>query len=104
MEKSISDLTHLIALKPNENALYLRRANIYLKLNEFDNALADYDTLLAKEPQNVAALAGKGESIAQKGDRRAGAEQLQQALRLASDPKEKEKIQAKLRAIGVGPL
>jgi len=54
--------------------------------------------------RGIAALAGKGEVIAKKGDRRAGAEQLQTALRLATDPKDKESIQAKLRAIGVGPL
>ena len=51
-----------------------------------------------------AALAGKGEVIANQGDRKAGAELLQQALRLATGPKEQEKIQAKLRGIGVGPL
>jgi predicted TPR repeat methyltransferase len=73
-------------------------------LNKLDESLADYEKVLAKDPKNVAALAGKGEVIAKKGDRRAGAEQLQAALRLATDPKDKESIQAKLRAIGVGPL
>jgi hypothetical protein len=29
---------------------------------------------------------------------------LEEALRLATDPKDKENIQAKLHAIGVGPL
>ena len=67
-------------------------------------SLADYEKVLAKEPDNVAALAGKGEVIANQGNRRAGAEFLQQALRLATDPKEKETIQTKLRGIGVGPL
>ena len=103
-EKALGDLTHLIALKPDETDLFFRRAEIYLKLGRNDESLADYEKVLAKNPKNVAALAGKGEVIAKKGDRRAGAEQLQQALRLATDPKEKENIQAKLRAIGVGPL
>jgi hypothetical protein len=49
-------------------------------------------------------LAGKGEAIAKQGNRRAGAEELQKALQIASDPKEKEGIQTKLREIGVGPL
>ena len=84
--------------------LHLRRADLYLQLNETDEALADYEQVLAKDPKNVTALAGKGEVIARKGDRRAGATQLQQALQLASDPKEKERIQFMLREIGVGPL
>jgi tetratricopeptide (TPR) repeat protein len=94
----------LIALKPDRTELYLQRANLYFKLNWYDDSLADYEKVLAKEPKNVSALAGKGEIIAKKGDRKAGAEQLQEALRLATDPKEKENIQARLRSIGVGPL
>ena len=66
--------------------------------------MTDYERVLAKDPKNVEALAGRGEMVAKKGDRRAGAEQLRQALQLASDPKEKDVIQSKLRAIGVGPL
>jgi predicted TPR repeat methyltransferase len=73
-------------------------------LNKTDESQADYEKLLAKDPKNVAALAGKGEVIAKKGNKRAGAAQLQESLQLATDPKEKESIQAKLRAIGVGPL
>ena len=65
---------------------------------------ADYEKVLAKDPKNATALAGEGEVIAKKGDRRAGAAKLQQALQLASDPKDKERIQVKLREIGVGPL
>jgi tetratricopeptide (TPR) repeat protein len=91
-------------LKPEETDFYLRRADLYLNLNKYDEALADYQKVLAKEPKNVSALAGKGEVIAKKGDRRTGAAQLQEALRLATDPKQKEGIQSKLRAIGVGPL
>ena len=59
---------------------------------------------MAKDPKKAAALAGEGEVIAKKGDLRAGAAQMQQALQLASDPKEKERIQVKLRELGVGPL
>jgi tetratricopeptide (TPR) repeat protein len=102
--KALGDLTHLIALKPEETDLYMRRSDLYLKLNKYDEALADYEKILAKDPKNIQALAGKGEVIAMKGDRKSGAAQLQEALRMATDPKEKEGIQAKLRAIGVGPL
>ena len=94
----------LIVLQPDRTELYLQRANLYLKLTKYDESLADYEKVLAKEPKNVSALAGKGEVIAKKGDRKAGAEQLREALRLTTDPKEKENIQARLRAIGVGPL
>jgi tetratricopeptide (TPR) repeat protein len=103
-EKALGDLIHLIALQPDRIELYLHRANLYLKLTKYDESLADYEKVLATEPKNVSALAGKGEAIARKGDRKAGAEQLREALRLATDPKEKEAIQARLRAIGVGPL
>ena len=97
-EKALGDLIHLIALQPDRIELYLQRANLYLKLTKYDESLADYEKVLATEPKNVSALAGKGEAIARKGDRKAGAEQLREALRLATDPKEKEAIQAKLRA------
>jgi len=94
----------LIALNPDDEDLILRRANLYLKLNKPNEALADYEKVLTKDPQNVVALAGKGEAIAKQGNRRAGAEELQKALQIASDPKQKEGIQTKLREIGVGPL
>jgi tetratricopeptide (TPR) repeat protein len=102
--KAIDDFTRLMALKPDDKDLILRRANLYLKLNKPNEALADYEKILTKDPQNVIALAGKGEAIAKQGNRRAGAEELQKALQIASDPKEKEEIQTKLREIGVGPL
>jgi predicted Zn-dependent protease len=102
--KAIDDFTRLIALRPDDKDLTLRRANLYLKLNRPNEALADCEKILAKDPQNVVAMAGKGEAIAKQGNRRAGAEELQKALQIASDPKEKEGIQAKLREIGVGPL
>jgi tetratricopeptide (TPR) repeat protein len=103
-EKAVGDLTHLIALKPDDTALALQRADLYLKLNKYDEARADYEKILAKDPKKAAALAGEGEVIAKKGDLRAGAARMQQALQLASDPKEKERIQVKLRELGVGPL
>ena len=103
-EKAVGDFTHLIALKPDETDLYLRRADLYLKLNKYEEARADYEKVLANDPNNVAALSGEGEVIAKRGDRRAGAAKLQQALQLASDPKDKERIQVKLREIGVGPI
>ena len=82
----------------------MRRADLNRKLRQYDESLADYEKVLSKEPANVRALVGKGEVIANQGNRKAGAELLQEALRLATDPKEQEKIQAKLRGIGVGPL
>ena len=102
--KAVDDFTRLIALRPEDKDLLLRRAQLYLKLNRMNEALADYKNVLAKDPQNVAALAGKGETIAKQGNRRTGAEELQKALQIASDPKKKEEIQAKLREMGVGPL
>ena len=103
-EKEIGDVTRLITFKPSDTSLVLRRADLYMKLKRYDEALADYEQVLTGDPKSIPALAGKGEVIAKKGDRRGGAAQLQEALQLTSDPKEKEYIQAKLREIGVGPL
>jgi tetratricopeptide (TPR) repeat protein len=102
--RAIDDFTRLLALNPDDKDLRLKRASLYLKVNETNEALADYEKVLANDARNVIALAGRGEALAKQGHRRAGAEALQQALQIASDPKKKVEIEAKLREIGVGPL
>ena len=75
-----------------------------MKSNKFDDAIADFDKVLAADPNDFEAIAGKGEAIAKKGDPRAGADLLTKAEKLASDPKQRQEIQTKRRAIGIGPL
>jgi tetratricopeptide (TPR) repeat protein len=94
----------MLVLNPHDSHLRLRRGDLYLKANKPDEALKDYESILTDDPDNVSALAGKGQALAQKGDRRAGAEQLQKALGFAKDPKQQQEIREKLRALGVGPL
>ena len=102
--KAIDDFSRLIAAKPDATDLYMRRADLYMKVEKWDAAVADYEKVLSADPENALALAGKGMAIARKGDRRTGAEQLQKALKMTNDPKKQEDIREKLRELGVGPL
>jgi tetratricopeptide (TPR) repeat protein len=93
----------LIALKPDDLSLPSRRGNLYAQLGKFDEAAADFDKVLAKDPNYPPALAGKGFVIAKKGDVRSGVAEIQKALELSKDPKEQDDMRAKLRQLGIGP-
>ena len=45
-EELIKILTKMIEEKPDYEDLYLCRGNLYLELNDIDNALADYTKIM----------------------------------------------------------
>ena len=53
---AVSCFTVCIALAPSVNRFRFDRAQTYFNLNDFQAALADYDEILHREPQNVDAL------------------------------------------------
>jgi len=62
------DCNEALRLRPHE-ALYLdSRGLTYLKLRQFDKAIADYDAALTLNPQLASSRYGRGIARRQKGD------------------------------------
>ena len=104
-QKALGDLTHLIDLKPDETDLLLAtRGN----LPQTPQVRRVAGGLRESSGQRTRRMSRPWLAKEKSSQKRVTAEpvrnNLQQALRLATDPKEKEKIQTRLRAIGVGPL
>lgn len=56
---SLKELDKLISEKPNNDRLYLLRAEIYVQQNELAKALNDYDKVLEFDPENKQAATKK---------------------------------------------
>ena len=50
LREEINDLSAIIARAPGESALYCKRGYVYVQLEEFDKALADYDVAVSLMP------------------------------------------------------
>lgn len=55
VDKAVQALSRVIAARPDDLALYADRAAGYQNLGEYDKALADFDIILNREPQNIQA-------------------------------------------------
>ena len=58
--KAISDLTMAIKVKPDENSLYEKRAQIYYEQEKYDLADADYQKMIELKPGDVMGYMGLG--------------------------------------------
>ncbi|MGH6950035.1 MAG: tetratricopeptide repeat protein [Vitreimonas sp.] len=79
------DVAALAATAPTDAAGFIRRGNVYLGGNRYDEALADFDRAVALEPQNGLALANRGIARVWRGDLDAARRDLDGAAALAPD-------------------
>jgi len=57
----VADLTECIRLSPKDDGAYLKRAELYVSLNQTALALADYTDIVSKNAWDEQAFAGKAE-------------------------------------------
>lgn len=81
------DCTRAIELYPNEDSRYYsERGYAYVQMDNYPKAIADFNTALKIEPDNLSALIYRGQALIYSGDSRAAVSTLNEAIRL--DPEE----------------
>lgn len=67
-KEAIKDFTSVLKANIDDDVkfvMYIGRGNSYLKLNDYDKAVKDYDIVLSTEPKNLDALLGKANAFIQ---------------------------------------
>ncbi|MDE6041733.1 MAG: tetratricopeptide repeat protein, partial [Muribaculaceae bacterium] len=64
-QRALDDIDHAIKLLPRQAGLYINRAFLRYKLDNYSGAMADYDYALSLEPYNLAALFNRGMLLAE---------------------------------------
>jgi tetratricopeptide (TPR) repeat protein len=72
-------------LRPNDAAALDSRGFTYLKLGQFDSAIADYDAVLKLKPRTASSLYGRGVAKLKKGDRNGGNSDIAAARAIQAD-------------------
>ena len=68
LAEALADCNESLRLRPDSPPTLDSRGLIYLKLDQPDRAIADYDTVLRLEPTHAHALYGRGLAKRKKGD------------------------------------
>jgi tetratricopeptide (TPR) repeat protein len=76
-----AELSRAIALDPATVLWREKRATVRQLAGRYDESLADYDAVIAAEPENSAALYNRGALLAQRGNKAAAAVDLERAFR-----------------------
>jgi tetratricopeptide (TPR) repeat protein len=66
--QAVAALTRSLELEPGNTFTLGNRAEAYQRLGEFDDALADFNTILERSPQHPGALYGKARILVWRGD------------------------------------
>jgi tetratricopeptide (TPR) repeat protein len=72
LEKALDDCNAALKLEPQSSAVLDSRAFVELRLGRFEAAVSDYDTALAKVPNQAPSLYGRGIAERRKGDKQKG--------------------------------
>ena len=71
LEQALADCNDALSLENNSDALD-SRGLVYLKLGDYDRAIADYDAAIKIDPDNADSLYGRGTAKLKKGDNSGG--------------------------------
>jgi len=80
-----SELITLVQTLPPDPALNLEAAGLYMDIQDYDQALAAYESVLKVDPHNHAALAGAGQAAFQLGRYRTAQQYLAQSVEADAD-------------------
>jgi tetratricopeptide (TPR) repeat protein len=100
-DQAIEDYNRALKINPNYAEAYNNRGVAYFHRLEFQKALQDYRAALALRPDYQDAHHNLGDACAKAFDRPCAVASYQAARRLAVDPRERARIDGKLRALGV---
>jgi tetratricopeptide (TPR) repeat protein len=68
LREALADCNESLRLKPNDADTLDSRGFVYIKLGQFDPAIADYSAAVAANPKAASALYGRGYATRKKGD------------------------------------
>ncbi|MBL8536617.1 MAG: tetratricopeptide repeat protein [Hyphomonadaceae bacterium] len=79
---ALDDCNRALTLSPGDPASLDSRGLVHLELGNFDHAIADYDAVLLREPQNSDAIYGRGVALVGAGRTAEGQEVMDRAIEL----------------------
>jgi tetratricopeptide (TPR) repeat protein len=95
LKQALKDCNEALRLRPNDPYAFDSRGFVYLKLNDFGKAIADYDQSLLLGGERASSLYGRGIAKLRKGDAEAGNKDIAAATKSQPD------IAAEFRGYGV---
>jgi tetratricopeptide (TPR) repeat protein len=81
----LADCGEALRLEPNDADVMDSRAFVYLRLDRFDDAIADYNAVLKIEPKKSSSLYGRGLAKLRKSDAAGGNADIAAATAIQSD-------------------
>ena len=63
LNKAVTDYSSYLSLNPNDDAVYIMRGDIYLRLREYDRAFSDFSSSLELNPSSQDSLVGRAISL-----------------------------------------
>jgi tetratricopeptide (TPR) repeat protein len=84
-QQALSDCDQALKIKADVPDVLDTRGFVNLKLNQFDNAIKDYDAALKGDPKLAGSLYGRGLAKLRKGDRHGGSADINAAKQIKSD-------------------
>jgi tetratricopeptide (TPR) repeat protein len=85
LQPALEDCNESLRLRSDDIATLNSRAVTYLKLGQFDSAIADYDSSLRRDPKGAQALYGRGLAKQKKGDAAGGETDMTAAKAIAAN-------------------
>ena len=84
-QQALADCEQALKIKAGVPDVLDTRGFVYLKLNQFDNAIKDYDAALKGDPRLAGSLYGRGIAKLRKGDRNGGSSDISAARQIRAD-------------------
>ena len=85
LEGALADCNHSLTIRANDPFALNSRGFTFLRLNQFDSAIADYSAALKLDPKLASALYGRGLAKQKKGDGAGGQVDMASANLLQTD-------------------
>ncbi len=84
-QQALADCDQALKIKADASDVLDTRGFVYLKLNQIDNAMKDYDAALKLDPKLAGALYGRGIARTRKGDKNGGTTDINAAKAIRAD-------------------
>jgi tetratricopeptide (TPR) repeat protein len=85
LQQALADCNEALRLMPNDVHVLDSRGLAYLRLDEFDKAITDYNAVLTSNPMQAGSLYGRGLAKQKQGDNAGGAADIRAAKAIRAD-------------------